>query len=110
MLKQIAIVLVVLSFIPLALKLLAKLRLLPLAIYAFLAGVIFVHWAEAHRALSIGILIALAALTVLSWLVTLYRHIAENRRIERNLLLYLQSVKPLYEVVDGRYVRTNENE
>lgn len=110
MLKQIAIVLAVLSFIPLVLKLLAKLRLLPLAIYAFLAGVVFVHWSEAHRALSLGIIIALGVLTALSWLVTFCRHIADNKRIERNFLLDLQSVKPLYEVVDGRYVRMNEDE
>lgn len=85
-LEQAGIVFLGLCLLPLIMKLLCKLRLLPLAIYVFITELVFVQWSESHQMLSLGILIALAILTAGSWVITLCRNIVESKRLKHEFI------------------------
>ena len=78
MFKQIIFPILLIAFFPIILKLMVKLRLLPAMLYAVLGNTLFLSWSAENRVLADGILLALLALTALSWLVTFYRKSAER--------------------------------
>lgn len=100
MFKQIIFPILLIAFLPLILKLMVKLRLLPAMLYAVLGNIFFLSWSAQNRELADGILFALLVLTALSWLVTLYRKAAERfglsraqRQREKLLSAQLRTVK-----------------
>ncbi len=83
--EQVLIVAVGLALLPYGIRLLAKLRLLPLGLY-FLAVNLFVDWVADHTALSIAILIGCILYPVLTLVYKIVSHFQEERRA-RNYLL-----------------------
>ena len=73
--QQVLIVLCVLAAIPLACRILAKLKLLPLALYLLATKLFFPQWAAEHETLCTVLLVGLVVLTLARWLVKpLMRH------------------------------------
>ena len=65
------------ALLPLLLQLALKLRLgIPL-LYSILMLTVFHSWYQAHAALADGILFAMVGIVILSWVVTLTRHLWE---------------------------------
>ncbi len=83
--EQVLIVAVGLALLPYVIRLLAKLRLLPLGLY-FLAANLFTNWVADHKALSIAILIGCILYPVLTVIHKIVSHYQEERRA-RNYLL-----------------------
>ena len=73
--QQVLIVLCVLAALPLACRVLAKLKLLPLALYLLAAKLFFPQWAAEHETLCAVLLAGLVVFTLARWLVSpLMRH------------------------------------
>ena len=75
-----------LFLLPILFRLALKLRLGVPMLYALLALTVFHGWYQAHTVLADGIFFAMVALTALSWVVTLLRHLwdlLEDWREER---------------------------
>ena len=66
--QQVLIVLCVLAAIPLACRILAKLKLLPLALYLLATKLFFPQWAAEHETLCAVLLAGLVVLTLARWL------------------------------------------
>lgn len=66
--QQILIVLAVLVSLPLVCRLLARLKLLPLAVYFLAVKLFFPQWAADHRTLCLALLAGLVLLTLARWL------------------------------------------
>lgn len=115
MLKQIAILIIVVALLPLVLKLAVKTRLIIPLLYMAMIGVFFPSWATAHPVLSFGILGLLLLLIVSSWLWPALSRLHEERMMKRALLLQISTARessgePLsVTFVDGvPIVRTNK--
>ena len=80
---QIVVFLLVLSLIPLALKLLVKSRLLPPLIWWGLGRELYPQWSAAHPFMFYGILAALAVLVLFSWLGPWLARRREEKQFER---------------------------
>ncbi len=99
---QLLTVLLLLAALPLAAKLLWKLRVLPLAVCALLPYLMGGRWAAEHRTILVCMAAASALFAVLAWAVRVYRWKQEQRFYEERLLAM---AKPLYRVTeDGEYV------
>lgn len=73
--QQVLIVLCVLAALPLACRILAKLKLLPLTLYLLATKLFFPQWAAEHETLCTVLLVGLVVLTLARWLVKpLMRH------------------------------------
>ena len=96
MLKQLLIVLVLLAVTPyivgIVLALLAKLRLLPLAVCGLVLSCL-PNWAAAHRPLAIGLLAVCALYPIVYWTLRFIRWRQEERYYAHSLLA---TAKPLY--------------
>ena len=96
MLKQLLIVLVLLAVTPyivgIVLALLAKLRLLPLAVCGLVLSCL-PNWVAAHRPLAIGLLAACALYPIVYWTLRFIRWRQEERYYAHYLLA---TAKPLY--------------
>lgn len=66
--QQVLIVLCVLAALPLACRILAKLKLLPLAAYLLATKLFFPQWAAEHETLCLALLAGIVALTLARWL------------------------------------------
>ena len=66
--QQVLIVLCILAALPLACRILAKLKLLPLAVYLLVTNLIFPQWAAEHETLYAVLLVGLVVLTLALWL------------------------------------------
>lgn len=81
--QQLMIVLCGLAALPLVFRILAKLKLLPLAAYFLATRLLFPQWAGEHETLCAALLVGLVVLTLVCWLIKpLLR-----RRSERTALL-----------------------
>ena len=69
--QQLMIVLCGLAALPLVCRILAKLKLLPLAVYFLLTRLLFPQWAGEHETLCAVLLAVLAAFTLARWLIWL---------------------------------------
>ncbi len=92
--KQILFIILILMLLPVAfrlvLRLLVKLRLLPLILYLLAVRFFFPGWAAAHEMLSIGLLAAITAGTLAVWITPLIRHFREEHRIKSAFLNQVQ--------------------
>lgn len=86
MLKQILILLAVLVLIPIVLKIIYKLHLLPLAVYYVLIKTVFVEWSEAHPYISIGLFAFFIMWALFFWLRPIFCRIQEDRETKQLLL------------------------
>lgn len=101
-LKQLAIVFVILASLPLVITLLWKLRLLPLAITAFLPVLMGREWALEHQTLLLGLLAASVLFAVLAWVLWFRRRKQEQRYYED---LLLSNAIPMYHINEqGEYI------
>lgn len=107
-LKQLAIVFLILASLPLVITLLWKLRLLPLALYFVATDLFFPKWAASHGRLCLCLFAASVLFAVLAWGFRIYRWRQEQRYCENYLLA---TAKPLYQVTeDGEIVPTADLE
>ena len=107
-LKQLAIVFLILSALPLAVTLLWKLRLLPLAVSVSLPYLISRQWTAEHSALILGLVAASVLFAILSWAFRLWRWRQERRYYEARLLA---SATPMYYISEqGEYILNVEVE
>lgn len=79
----------VLFLLSLIFRLAGKLRLGVPLLYTILACTVFHSWTAAHPLLSNGILVALLAVTALSWILSLI-HVIQDRLEERRLEKQIQ--------------------
>lgn len=101
-LKQLAIVFVILASLPLVITLLWKLRLLPLAVTLFLPVLLGQEWAVAHQTLLLGLLAASVLFAALAWVLWFRRRKREQQYYE-NLLL--ANAIPMYRINEqGEYI------
>lgn len=108
MFQQLAIVFLILASLPLAVTLLWKLRLLPLALYFAATDLFFPNWAASHKGLCLGLLIASILFAILAWAFRIYRWKQEQRYYED---LVLARARERYRVTeDGRYVLISDEE
>ncbi len=91
--QQLLIVLGVLAALPLAIKILWKLRLLPLALYFVSTRLFFPKWAAANETACIGIFAACVLFAVVMWVVKIILWRREEMEIQRDLLA---RATPLY--------------
>lgn len=83
MMKQIILPLLMIALLPLILKLLIKLRCGFAIVYVVLANTVLRDWASNNTRLSDVILLAIIALTILSWGVTIYKKHGEHYGFSR---------------------------
>ena len=101
-LKQLTIVFIILASLPLVITLLWKLRLLPLAVSAFLPYLLGQRWAETHEALLLCLLAASVLFAVLAWVLWFRRRKQEQRYYED---LLLSNAIPMYHINEqGEYI------
>lgn len=101
-LKQLAIVFLILASLPLAVTILWKLRLLPLAVSVSLPYLMGHQWASERPALVIGFVAASVLFAVLAWAFQLHRRRQERRYDEARLLA---TATPMYHITeDGEYI------
>lgn len=101
-LKQLAIVGVILASLPLVITLLWKLRLMPLAVTLFLPVLMGREWALAHQTLLLGLLAASVLFAVLAWVLWFRRRKQEQRYYETILLA---NAIPMYHINEqGEYI------
>jgi len=94
MLQQILLILLIFALLPVAfrvaLRLLVKLRLLPLVLYLFAVRFLFPRWAAAHELLCLVLLAAIIAGVLAAWMAPLIRRLREEHRAKEVLLSELQ--------------------
>lgn len=96
-LKQLAVVFLIMTSLPLVITLLWKLRLLPLALYFVGTDLFFPKWAASHGRLCLCLFAASTLFAVLAWGFRIYRWKQEQRFYEN---LVLSRAKPLYRVTE----------
>lgn len=107
-LKQLAIVFLILASLPLAVTILWKLRLLPLVLCIAATELFFPKWAASHETACLCLLAASVLFAVLAWVFQIRRWRQEQRNIENRLLA---TAKPLYRVTEqGEYVLASDGE
>lgn len=84
--KQLLIVFLILAMLPLACRLLWRLRLLPLAVYLAATHLFFPTWAAEHELLRLGLFAACILFSVLSWGWKLHRRKQEQQFWETLIL------------------------
>ncbi len=84
--KQLVIVFLILAMLPLACKLLWRLRLLPLAVYLTATHLFFPAWAAEHGLLCLVLFAACVLFAVLSWGWKLHRRKQEQQFWETLIL------------------------
>lgn len=82
---QIGVLLLVLSLLLLAFKLLVKSRLLPLLIWCGLGWKLYPQWSNAHPFIFYGVLAFLALVIVFSWLGPYLERRREEKRFENHV-------------------------
>lgn len=82
---QIGVLLLALSLLLLAFKLLVKSRLLPLLIWCGLGWKLYPQWSAAHPFIFYGVLAALALVTAFSWLGPWLERRREEKRFENHV-------------------------
>lgn len=92
--QQVFIVVCALMALPVAVKLLFKLHLVPLGMYFLATRLIFPEWAAEHRLLCIG-LFALCVLYAVGLWLLLYRN--KKREEQMQIAQLLARAKPLYD-------------
>lgn len=106
--KQLSIVFLILASLPLAITLLWKLRLLPLALYFVATKLFFPKWAANHGTLCLCLFVVSVLFAVLVWVIQFCRWRQERRYYENRLLA---TATPLYRVTeDGEVVLSSDNE
>ena len=107
-LKQLAVVFLILASLPLAVTILWKLRLLPLALCLAATELFFPKWAASHETACLCLLAASVLFAILAWAVQIRRWRQEQRNIENRLLA---TAKPLYRITEqGEYVPVTDSE
>lgn len=107
-LKQLAIVSLILAALPLVISLLWKLRLLPLAVSASLPYLMGQTWAAEHERLRLCLLAASVVFAVLAWVLRIRRWRREQRYYEH---LLLATAKPLNRITEqGEIVPVGDDE
>lgn len=91
--QQLLTVFCILAAFPLAVKVLWKLRLLPLALYFLSTRLFFPKWASAHETACIALFSGCVLFAVVLWAVKIIRWRREEREIEADLLA---RATPLY--------------
>ena len=84
--QQLLIVFGILAALPLAIKILWKLRLLPLALYFVSTRLFFPKWAAAHGTACIGIFAGCVLFAVILWAVQIVRWRREEIQAQHELL------------------------
>ena len=84
--QQVLIVLVILALLPIAIKVLWKLRLLPLALYFVATRLFFPKWAAANETACIILFAACVLFAVVMWVVKIILWRREKMEIQRDLL------------------------
>lgn len=76
-------------------KALVKARLVPTALYCLVAWVstFITGWAKMHMSLVIFGFCAILGLTIISWIVTLVKHIRYNRFVEEDIALQIKDAR-----------------
>lgn len=107
-LKQLAIVFLILASLPLVITILWKLRLLPLAVSASLPYLMGQQWAAERPTLCIGLLVASVLFAILAWVFQIRRWRQEQQYSEARLLA---TAKPLYRITEqGEYMPVTDSE
>ena len=106
--KQLAVVFLILASLPLVITILWKLRLLPLALCLTATELFFPKWAASHETACLCLFAASVLFAVLAWAVQIRRWKQEQRHIENRLLA---TAKPLYRITEqGEYVPVTDSE
>ena len=92
--RQLLIVGLVLGSLPMAIRILWKLRLLPLGCYFVATKLFWPRWAAAHRAVCILIFIACVLFFVLCWTIRYIRQKREEQIMAEFLHYYTKDLKP----------------
>lgn len=101
-LKQLAIVVLILASLPLVITILWKLRLLPLAVSAFLPYLMGGQWASERPELILGLVAGSVLFAILAWGFQIRRWRQERRYDEARLLA---TATPMYHITeDGEYI------
>lgn len=107
-LKQLAIVCLILATLPLVTTLLWKVRLLPLALCVTATELFFPKWAASHEIICLCLFAASVLFAVLAWAIQIRRRRQEQRYYEG---LLLATAKPMYRITEqGEYVLVSDNE
>lgn len=107
-LKQLAIVFLILASMPLVISLLWKLRLLPLALCVVATELFFPKWAASHEVACLCLFAGSVLFAVLAWAIQIHRRRQERRYYEG---LLLATAKPFYRVTEqGEYERVPDSE
>lgn len=106
MLQQLLIVLAGLAALPLVVTLLAKARLLPLALYLFAIRLCFPEWAESHRLLCYGLLAVSILYPIVMWTLKIRRWRQEERYYTSCLLA---TATPLYTDEEVAWIMAHRN-
>lgn len=107
-LKQLAVVFLILASLPLAVTILWKLRLLPLALCLTATELFFPKWAASHETVCLCLFAASVLFAVLAWVFQIRRWRQEQRYNENRLLA---AAKPLYRITEqGEYVPISDGE
>ena len=92
--RQLLIVGLVLGSLPMAIRILWKLRLLPLGCYFVATKLFWPRWAEAHRTACILIFIACVLFFVLCWTIHYIRQKREEQIMAEFLHHYTKDLQP----------------
>lgn len=84
--QQLLTVFCILAALPLAVKVLWKLRLLPLALYFLSTRLFFPKWAAAHETACIALFAGCVLFAVVLWAVKLIRSRWEERQAQKELM------------------------
>ena len=96
--QQLLIVLGVLALLPAAARLLARIGLLPLALYLVCTRLFFPAWAAAHRGLCIALFVLAILLAVGRWLLP----VLQNRMLERQVAGQIRMARA-FGLEDGQF-------
>lgn len=92
--RQLLIVSLVILSLPIVIRILWKLRLLPLGCYFVAAKLFWPRWAAAHRTACILIFIACVLFFVLCWTIRYIRQKREEQIMAEFLRYYTKDLKP----------------
>ena len=107
-LKQLAIVFLILASLPLAVTILWKLRLLPLALCLTATELFFPKWAASHEMVCLCLFAASVLFAILAWVFQIRRWRQERRYNEARLLAM---AKPFYRIAEqGEYVPVSDGD
>ena len=92
--RQLLIVGLVLGSLPMAIRILWKLRLLPLGCYFVATKLFWSRWAEAHRTVCILLFIACILFFAVTWIVHFVRKRREEQIMAELIQHYTKDLKP----------------